>query len=426
VTTLEVTMGLWAWPVLLLGSLAAGLALVVLLIVPRRWDLVALAAMALLLTVAFQGLISILTEPGRTEVVIAAAVIALGAAAGGYALGAALLARHRIRPRIVDISPPAPAAPGTPAQAVVLLAPVEPADYRFETVCAEFGDLTDANVPLPADMLLPLFYAARRDSYRAVGTSDAPAAAMRIAARLERVLADAGIGPTTVCVALTSASPRLGEVIARLAREGSTRAVVVPLCVGASYRTDKALAELDAAHPGAAGVTVVDAVARWVACGIPELVADRVMRVTHVPCAAAGVVLVSEGRPEAWDRVQPNAAHEETFIVQRVRATLAEAGYDPAHVVHASLEWREPGAADAASALFGSGCSQVIVAPATLPVDGTTTIVDLKHLARRVARGRSSDLTVLPAWGDDPVVADALLDAVGPALAAGPHTGELG
>jgi hypothetical protein len=176
------------------------------------------------------------------------------------------------------------------------------------------------------------------------------------------------------------------------------------------------LSELDAARPGAAGVTVIDSAARWAACGIPELVCDRVRRVTHVPFAAAGVVLLSEGRPEAWDRVQPSAAHEETFIVQRVRALLAEAGYDPARIVHASLEWRAPDAAESATGLFESGCPQVIVAPATIPVDGTTTIVDLKHLARRVARKRSSEITVLPAWGDDPAVAGALLDAVRPML----------
>ena len=416
-------MGLWAWPVLLLSSLAAGLALVVILIVPRRWDLVALLVLALLLTIGSQGLLSLWGRPGRTEVVLAATALALGAAAGGYALGAALLARHRVRLRPVVIEPPADPVAGHPAQAVVLLASAEPAHYRFDTVCAEFGDLADAGVPLPPDMVLPLFYAASRDSYRALGSSDAPGAAGRIAKRLERLLAEAGCDPTKVCVALTGAPPRLAEVVAELAREGVSRAVVVPLSVGASFRTDKALSELDAAHPGTAGVSVTDVAARWGACGIPELIADRVTRVTHVPRPATGVVLVSEGRPDPWDRVQPDAAHEETFVVQKVRALLAEAGFDAARIVHASLEWRDPDAADAASILFESGCPQVIVAPATIPVDGTSTIVDLKHLARRVARKRASEMTVLPAWGDDPAVAGALLDAVRPVLSASMEAG---
>ena len=346
--------------------------------------------LALLLAAGFQGLLSILASSGRAEVVVAATALALGAAAGGYALGSALLARHRVTVPRATIEPRDDAPDAGPTRAVVILAPIEPAEYRFATVAADFTDLADAGVALPHDVALPLFYAARRDSYRSIGTSDASAAAGRVARRLERLLLAEEGGPVVVAVALADAPPRLTEVVAELADGGVRRVVVLLLSAGASFKTDKALSELDASRPGAAGVVVSDATARWAACGIPELIAERVARVTHVARAEAGVVLVTEGRPEPWDRVQPQASHEETFIVQRVRALLAEAGYDLSRVVEAALEWRDPDVAEAAARLFDSGCPQVVAAPTTIPVDGTPTLVDLQ--ARGQARGQAEGI----------------------------------
>ncbi len=335
-------MGLWAWPVLLVSSLAAGLALVLLLIVPRRWDFVTLLGLALLLVVGFQGLLSILASSGRGDVAVVATALAIGMAMGGYALGAAILARMRFTPELPEVFAPDRSGPGAGASAVVVLAPVEPAEYRFWSVAEQFSDLADSGAALPPDPSLPLFYAARRDSYRSLGSSDAPGAARRIARRLERRLADGGLRDIPVGVALTGSAPRLADVVADLARAGVRKVVVTILGVGATYQTDKALSELDTLRLGAAGVTVTEADARWSSCGIPDLITDRVLRVTHVPRPAAGVVLLAEGLPETWDRVQPQAAHEEVFLIQRIRALLVESGYDASRIVDASLEWREP------------------------------------------------------------------------------------
>ena len=138
---------------------------------------------------------------------------------------------------------------------------------------------------------------------------------------------------------------------------------------------------------------------------------------THVPRPACGVVLLSAGRPEAWDRSQPEAAAEENYLAQRVRALLGADGYDVSRIATASIEWVAPDAGDAALGLAEAGCPQIVVAPVTIPVDGVATLVDLKHSLHRLRRSADVEMTLLPAWGDDPAVAEALAATIVEALA---------
>jgi protoheme ferro-lyase len=408
-------MGPWSWPALLASGLVAGALLVVLLILPRRWDVVSLVGLAVVLAVGFQAFLSLYTYVLRNDVVLVAVVLSLAMALGGYMLAAALLARHRVEP--VPSAFADPDVVQADRVGVIVLAAVEPSSYSFRTVAEEFTDLADSEVPLPGDGLLPLFYAARRDSYREVGESDAPAAVRRVARRLERLLeqGDARIGP--VSVALVDAAPRLDDAVADMAATGIGTVVVVSLSAGRSFKTDKALSRLDTARSPGSAMRVLYAWPSWSVGRIPELVADRIERVTHVPRPACGVVLLSAGRPEAWDRTQPDAAIEENFLVQRVRSLLADAGYDTTRIAAASIEWVAPDAGDSATMLVRRGCPQIVVAPVTIPVDGVTTLVDLKHSLHRLRRTANVETTLLPAWGDDPAVAEALASAVREAVA---------
>jgi protoheme ferro-lyase len=408
-------MGPWYWPALLASGLVAGALLVVLLILPRRWDVLSLIMLAVVLAAGFQSFLGLYTYVGRKDVVLAAVALTIGAALGGYLLASAILARYRVRPRHVAlIEPPA----GDGKVGVIVLAAVEPSAYSFRTVAEEFTDLAESGVSLPSDGLLPLFYAARRDSYREVGESDAPASVRRVARRLERLLRerDDRVGP--VSVALVDAPPRLEEAVDEMAACGVATVVIVPLAAGQSFKTDKAFARLDAARAPGSPMRLIYATPSWADGRIPELVAERVERVTHVPRPACGVVLLSAGRPDAWDRAQPDAAAEENYLAQRVRSLLGDAGYDIARIETASIEWVAPDAGQSATRLAAMGCPQVVVAPVTIPVDGVATLVDLKHSLRRLRKSADVETTLLPAWGDDPAVAEVLAASIREAMQA--------
>ena len=397
----------WWWTGALAAALLAGAMLVPMLTVRSRarwWPALAVAVFAIL---SVRCILEIGALTGRTGVTVGAGAIALGMAGGGYALAAALLAQVRVRVS----SPSLPEATPGGRIGVALVAPVEPAQYRFSLVAEELTDLAEAGVELPPFPVFPLLYAARRSGYRKLGASGASRSAQRIATRLQSTLNTADPRFGTVAVALTEGRPRLTDVVASLSAHSHDRVIVVSLSPGEAFRSEKALAELDEARPAAHGIRVQGTDASWADEAIPRLVADRVRSLDPCPGPETGIVLLALGRPPEWDRLEPEGARQENFVLHRTRALLIASGHEPDRVVPAYLEWGDPGAAHVVERLAEQGCTKVVLVPTTMPVDGVTTLVDLQRIAED-ARERGLTVLQLPAWGDDPGLAAALCRSV--------------
>ena len=397
----------WWWTLAMAAALAAGFMLVPVLTVRTRsrlWPAL-LGALLGTLTVWAVGVIG--AQTGRAGVAVGAGAIAVGMAGGGYALAAAMLAQVRVR---VPVPHLAQVAPGGRI-GVALVAPVEPAEYRFSLVAEELTDLAEAGVELPPFPALPFLYAARRSGYHKLGTSGAARAAQRIATRLQSTLnvTDPRFG--TVAVAVTEGRPRLTDVVATLSEHEHDRVIVVPLSPGEAFRAEKALAELDEARPAAHGIRIKGTDFLWADEAVPRLVANRIAGLGLTPGPQVGIVLLALGRPPEWDRIEPEGARQEKFLLARTRNLLADAGYDPARIQTAFLEWGEPDASMAIDELAVKGCTTLVLVPTTIPVDGMSTLVDLPRTAED-AREHGLNVIQLPAWGDDPRLTAALCRSV--------------
>ena len=397
----------WTWAIAMAAAVGAGATVVPALTVRshlRLWPPLLVAALA---SLSMWAVWSIYADTGRQDVLLGAAALALGMAGGGYALGAALLAQVRIRVPAT----PLPEAAGHGKIGVALVAPVEPAEYRFSLVAEELTDLAEAGVELPPYPVVPLLYAARRSGYRKIGSSGATRAVQRIATRLQTMLnlTDSRFG--TVAVALTEGRPRLTDVVASLTESCHDRVIVVTLSPGEAFRTEKALDELQEARPAAHGIRITGTDSAWADEIVPRLVADRIAELALTPGPEVGIVLLALGRPEEWDRMEPKGARQEAFLLHRTRTLLMAAGHDGSRVVPAFLEWGDPDAATAISRLREEGCTTVVLVPTTIPVDSVSTLVDLQRAADD-ARAMGLTAIQLPGWGDDPRLAAALCRSV--------------
>jgi sirohydrochlorin ferrochelatase len=200
-------------------------------------------------------------------------------------------------------------------------------------------------------------------------------------------------------------------VVASLTEHAHDRVIVIALSPGEAFRAEKAFAELDQARPAAHGIRVSGTDPTWADHTVPHLVAQRVAALESRPGPAVGIVLLALGRPEEWDRLEPEGARQENYVLHRTRSLLIAAGHDPSRVLPAFLEWGEPGAASAVRQLAESGCTTVVLVPTTIPVDGVTTLVDLQRIADE-ARADGLNIIQLPAWGDDPGLTAALFRSV--------------
>ena len=402
-------MSYWTWLALLAGALASGALVVPVLVLPRRIEAFALLGIAVCVTAAYEAIKAITAAAPRGDVVATASMAALGAALAGYVIGSSTLARFRVRRPAVALPDVTDAGERI---GVVLLTPAEPPSYTPDHLAEELAELADGGVPFPRTPLLPLIYAARREAYHTLGSSDAAASAGRIATRLQSMLDAASDRFGETRAASTSCCPRLTEAVADLAASGHARIVVATLASSRDAGIDRAWGELSAARPAEHGIRLVDAGPLTDARLLADVVVEKIRRVSTGPPADTGVVLLSPGRPPAWERSRPDAAERDAFVAARARFALREMGYASDNVVTAALEWSEPDVVGAIRGLAAFGCRSVIVAPATVPLDGIGTLVDLPRLVAHARRVTGVDIVILPAWNDDASIETALRDMV--------------
>jgi protoheme ferro-lyase len=193
--------------------------------------------------------------------------------------------------------------------------------------------------------------------------------------------------------------------------------VVVPASVARTRAIDRAQRVTDDLDLAGAGLRVRFASPLWESETTGAMIAGRCSdSFEGPPQEEDGVVLVCEGEPEQWQREFSSTIEQETFFVQRIRASLLAAGFEDERVRVAWLEWEEPDVNEVLRHLAALGSRRIALMPACIPFDSVETTIDLRAAAERAATETGSEVFVLPGWGDDPVVADALCSAVFAAL----------
>ena len=397
-------MAIGAWLLMLAAGIAVGASVCAGLVVIRRslW-IVAAAGLGSLLAL-FAGLAAIWRGGARPDAVVASGFIALGAAIGGFALFAALLpALTRPRRRTFDIH-----APGTDGRLrVVVLADAEPEAYSPAVVTQVLEELADSDVPLPPEAARPLVYASERSRYRSVGGSPTRMAVGRLVEAVEALVAAREPDSLTVAAFCAGAND-LASTLAAQATQGTGDIVVAPCSVARTRSVARALRAVDDLGLARLGITV----------SVTSLVAQLATDAFEgEPQQDDGVVLVCEGEPEQWQRGFTATMEQETFFAQRVRAALIETGFEGERVRVAWLEWEEPDVHEVLRHLAALGSRRIALVPAGIPFDSVETTVDLRAAADRAALETGSQVMVLPGWGTDPVVADAICASVFASLA---------
>jgi protoheme ferro-lyase len=402
------------WAAVFLAGVAGGIIVCAAMVVPRDrlWWTTLLGAVAAIAVVA--SCATVWHAAARVDALIAAAFIALGSCAGGYALASSLVATFT-RPRA--IRSPIPRTGATDDRLhVVLLADAEPETYGPGAVTVDLERFEAAEVPLPPDIARPLVYASERSRYHVAAGSPARAAARDTADALaERLIAD-GVD-ADVRVAFCDGDSTLAEVVAELAADGAHRIVIAGLTVAWSRSFETAVAEAADLGASAAGLHLEVTDPLWASPHIAAMVARRALSALDPDPSANGIVLVSAGQPWEWGRDDPAAAEQTTYFAQRVRAELIEAGLTADRVRHAWLEWEDPDVSETVRHLAAVGARRIALVPATFPLESIATVVDLHAAAERAAVETDSDTVVACAWGNDPSVIESLVEAIRAAMA---------
>ena len=399
-----------AWIALIAGSAGAGALLVALLVVPRRNTPPVLSGIVTALLMSFTALVVLGADTDRFDLSVAMALLASVLLAFAYASTAMLLPRllrRRSRRPVAEVS-------GTGSPRIVLSACVEPESYAPADIALSLSEYDATDVPLPAATARPMLYAAARARYRAAASfSPARATCKVIAKGLSEEL---GGDPVSVSFCERGA-PRLDQAVAAAVADGAKGVVVAQLTAAESLRTDRARSAVDSLGLEEQGVHVSYTAPLW---GSPAIVARVVERILEAADGEAldsvGVALVGHGQPEAWNDRHPTWTEQETYLIQRVRVGLAEAGIANRNLRLAWLDWAAPDVTDTVRHLAALGCELVLVAPVAMPVETLATLVDLRQAVHFARVEPGIRVTVLDAWGNDPVLIAELAARVREAL----------
>ncbi|MBA4370113.1 MAG: hypothetical protein C0418_00850 [Coriobacteriaceae bacterium] len=395
-----------SWVSLIAGATLAGASVVALLIVPKRAEPLAGMTIAGCLAWSVWGFVDLVRVHDRSDLALAAVVLALASLATGYLLGASLLHLLATRPGTTPIPEPRDDEPRT---GVIVLADAEPEHYSPRQTARDIAELAEAEGPTAPLAVQPFFFAGERTRYHAAGDRSPARDTVRAIVRrtAELLDRDAFSAPLT---AYAFGSPTLTEAAAALTATGHRTIVVCALGVAEGRPHELAKRALDAASPGRSAVRVEYAPPLWTSDDLAALVASRVLRASEGVESTTGAALVVHGQPPAWSRDFPDHETREVAFCHRVRALLIEGGLIDANLRLAWDAWREPDIPEVARHLAAIGCSRVFIVPACDPIDSLATLFDLQHAAdfARV----SVPTRVMPAWNDAPEVAQTLADSV--------------
>ena len=348
------------------------------------------------------------SQSGRADTSIASLFIALGALAGGYALAAELLpavARHRpTQPALAAV------APGD-SVGVILLADAESDGYHASDVTRDMDTLERADVPLPPHVARPFVYASERARYRTGGGSPARRSVKSVAAALAERLRSDGVADS-VEVAFCAGDLSAPEAAARLAGSSGRHMVIAALTVAWTPAFDAAAAGVHALDPTRSHLVVETTEPLWASHALAMRAALRALAAFGDSGIVDGVVLVTRGNPWQIDRHFPAAMEQATYLSQRIRAELIEAGLPAERVRQAWMEWEEPDVREAVRHLAALGASHVALVPVDLLFSTLATTVDLPMAAERACLESDVRVALVDPLGDDPAVIAALRKAV--------------
>jgi protoheme ferro-lyase len=403
------------WTALVAGSLLAGACLVWLLALKRgRQPLVVLAGLIATIAAGY-GMAELVTRYGTPEAIVTLSLITLGCIGGGYGIASSLLANLARRGRRRDLGF-ADEEQARADAAVLIVACVEPKTYDPGAVALELDHYEDAGIQEATVGMTPFMYAAQKARYRAAGgESPSLSQATATVVRLEQLLDRDRYG----WVDLVTCQPKdaLDVAISRMVRRGFKRIIVGAISVAESYELDRAKIAVDALRPEAHGISVTYATTLWASDDITEMVAERIWTSAATDVDATGIALIMHGQPEAYQQTHAQFDAQENAFCNRIRMLLVDKGVRESNIRLCWMDWRPPDVTETVRHLAALGCERILVVPACYTFDSITTLLDLPMAVRQARVEDHVYVTILTAWGEDPLVAQALADMVQEAAA---------
>jgi sirohydrochlorin ferrochelatase len=122
-----------------------------------------------------------------------------------------------------------------------------------------------------------------------------------------------------------------------------------------------------------------------------------------------GILLVGHGQPDAWDKVYVTQTTQEQQFREEVMERLVADGFEREHISLAWMEFKAPEPGEKARELAEkAGVEKILVFSASISAPSLHSEYDTPEAVRAARLPPGVEVVNLGAWGDDPLVIQAI------------------
>ena len=213
--------------------------------------------------------------------------------------------------------------------------------------------------------------------------------------------------------------PRPDEMAIQAINDGASKLVVLPIFLTQSSHTQAGEEMIQALQLEKLGVQVCYAAPLWDTPPLRQMfVARAAQNLEGVDKSKVGVLLVGHGQPEDWDRIYPTQTEQENAFRSAVRELLIQDGYKPENIVLAWMEFKQPAIPVGVRNLLKNGVERILVFSASISADSIHSDIQVPEAVHQVPIPENVKVVNLGAWGNDPLVIEAICLKIAVCLAA--------
>lgn len=400
-------MNIWLWLAVPLAALFLGIFLVQYLVVhPLK--------MARYLTatgVTLAALVVALGEFGRTDRPLALG-LALAAFVAGYCLMTwRFLARDDPRP--IPALTRAADDPGLGHTAVVYFTHGEPETYDPIGWINQFREFDEQRIRFVPFVARPFFAYQLRRHYLHIGRSDHRRTHLAMLRQLEQRYREAGDLTTRFYISFLDDDPRPDAAVIQALNDGAGAIVVAEVFLTISNHTAEGKHLIDELDLSGYDVPISYTGPLWDSEALRSMFVARAnAHRGDTPKEKVGILLVGHGQPDEWDVEWSTETEQEIGFRQEVLKLLAQDGYRPENMGLAWMEFKKPKPAKLVEKLVSQGVERILYYSAAISADSLHSQYDVPSLVDKARVPAGLPLINLGAWGNDPLVIDAIQEKV--------------
>jgi len=209
--------------------------------------------------------------------------------------------------------------------------------------------------------------------------------------------------------AFLDSPPRPDEMAIQAINDGASKLIVMPVLLTDSSHTISGQEMIEAVEPKKYGVSVCYAKTLWNTEPLQEMFVLRAN--THLDGtdqSKVGILLVGHGQPDDWDLIYPTQTEQEDAFRVQVRERLIQAGYKPENIVLAWMSFKEPDVPQGVQSLLAQDVEHILYFSASISADAIHSVIQVPQEVDKANVPSDVKLTNLGAWGNSPLVIDAI------------------